>query len=416
MKFFEDAKNVFFVGVGGIGISALARLFKASGKNVSGSDKSASPLTEELKAEGMDIFIGHSENQLPKDSDLVIYSEAVSLDNPELEKASELGIPMMNYFQALGKVAESYRLVAISGTHGKTTTTAMLALILERAGLDATVIVGTKVKEFGNKNIKIGSSELMLVEACEYRRNFLSLKPDLLGVLNVELDHLDYFKSFEDYEKAFQELASQSAEVVWPDDVAEYEGEVGVPGWHNLMNAGMAANLARKLGVSESVIASALADFKGTWRRFEYRGTCGGALVYDDYAHHPSEIMATLQAAREKHPDTRIVAVFQPHQYSRTAKLLDAFAESFEDADEVIITNIYEARDTMEDKHAVSAESLVEEISHHHDDVKFGNGLEKTANHLLETAQDGDLILVMGAGDVTHMIPMILDEGGIASA
>lgn len=416
MKFFEDANNVFFVGVGGIGISALARLFKANGKNVSGSDRNASPLTEELKAEGIELFIGHSENQLPKGTDLLIYSEAVSLDNPELEKAAELGIPVMNYFQALGKVAESYHLVAVSGTHGKTTTTAMLGLILERAGLDPTVIVGTKVKEFGNKNIRIGASELMLVEACEYRRNFLSLQPDLLGILNVELDHLDYFKSFEDYEAAFHELSNRSKETVWPDDVAEYEGEVGVPGWHNLMNAGMAANLARKLGVAEEVISSALADFKGTWRRFEYRGTCGGALVYDDYAHHPSEIQATLQAAREKHPEVRITAVFQPHQYSRTAKLLDAFAESFEDADEVIIPNIYEARDSMEDKHAVSAESLVEEISAHHENVQFGNGLEKTANYLLETAQDGDLILVMGAGDITHMIPMLLDEGGIAGA
>ncbi len=415
MKFFEDAKNIFFVGVGGIGISALARLFKANGKNVSGADKNASPLTEELKGEGIELFIGHDENQLPKNTDLLIYSEAVSLDNPELERARELGIPMMNYFQALGKVAESYHLVAIAGTHGKTTTTAMLGLILERAGLDPTVIVGTKVKEFGNKNVRIGASELMLVEACEYRRNFLSLNPDLLGILNIELDHLDYFKNFEDYEKAFHEFASQSSETVWPDDVAEYENEVCVPGWHNLMNAGMAANLARKLGVNEAVIASALRDFNGTWRRFEYRGTCAGALVYDDYAHHPTAIQATLQAAREKHPESRIIAVFQPHQYSRTAKLLDAFAESFEDADEVIIPNIYEARDSMQDKHSVSAESLVEEISQHHENVKFGDGFEKTAEYLLETANDGDLILIMGAGDVTHMIPMILDEGVIAS-
>lgn len=287
----------------------------------------------------------------------------------------------------------------------------MLGLILEKAGLDPTVVIGTKVKEFGNKNIRIGKSDLMLVEACEYRRNFLSLKPELLGILNIELDHVDYFESFADYEKAFKELAAQSHEVVWSEDYSDYEGELTIPGQHNLLNAGMAANLARKIGVDENVIANVLKKFDGTWRRFEYRGTCGGALVYDDYAHHPSEIQATLQAAREKHPEARIIVVFQPHQYSRTATLLEAFAESFEDADEVIIPNIYEARDSIQAKHAINAEILVDKISEYHENVRFGDGLNETADYLLETAVDGDLILVMGAGDVNKIIPMILDEG-----
>ena len=411
MEFFKGADKIYFVGIGGIGMSALARLFKAHGKEVLGTDSHKSALTEELHSEGIAVMVGHAPEHLSKNADLVIYSEAVPLENPELEKALDLGIPMMTYFQALGKVAESYKLVAIAGTHGKTTTTAMLALILEQAGLDPTVIVGSKVKEFGNKNLRVGKSELMVVEACEYRRNFLSLKPDLVGILNVEIDHLDYFKNFDDYQAAFKELADQSLEVFWPEDVSEYEGELGVPGYHNLMNAGMAAQLARRLGVTDSVIQDALANFNGTWRRFEYRGTCAGALVYDDYAHHPTEIQATLQAAREKHPEARIIAVFQPHQYSRTAHLLEEFAESFDDADQVVIPNIYEVRDKAEDKHAVSAESLVEKILEHHEDVIFGNGLENTARHLLSEVGDGDLVLVMGAGDVTHLIPMILDEG-----
>lgn len=413
MEFFKGAESIYFVGIGGIGMSALARLFKAHGKEVLGSDSHKSILTEELHSEGIHVRVGHAPEHLPKNADLVVYSEAVPLENPELEKALDLGIPMMSYFQALGKVAESYRLVAIAGTHGKTTTTAMLSLILEKAGLDPTVVVGSKIKEFGNKNVRVGKSELMVVEACEYRRNFLSLSPDLLGILNVEIDHLDYFKNFDDYRAAFEELANQSEEVFWPEDVSEYEGELAVPGFHNLMNAGMAAQLARRLGVREDVIDAALAEFTGTWRRFEYRGTCAGALVYDDYAHHPTEIQATLQAAREKHPEARIIAVFQPHQYSRTAHLLQEFAESFDDADMVIIPNIYEVRDSAEDKHAVSAESLVEKISEHHENVLFGDGLENTARHLLTEVGDGDLVLVMGAGDVTHLIPMILDEGGI---
>lgn len=416
MTFLKDVDRTFFVGIGGIGMSGLARLLHAHGKHVSGSDLHASPITQELESEGIEVVIGHKPENIPSMTDVVIYSEAIPMTNPELELAKERGIPMMTYFQALEYVTEPYKLLAIAGTHGKTTTTAMLALILEREGIDPTVLVGTKMKEFGNKNVRIGQGEIFLVEACEYRRNFLSLHPDLLAILNIEIDHLDYFKTQEDYELAFKELADQSEEVIWPDEVSEYEGEIGVPGRHNLMNAGMAAALARRLGVGERVIESALYDFKGTWRRFEYRGTCKGALVYDDYAHHPSEIYATLEATREKHPEVRIVAVFQPHQYSRTARLLKEFAESFEEADEVIIPNIYQVRDTEEDLHAVSAEKLVEEIKKHHDNVRFGDGLENTAKYLLETAQTGELILVMGAGDVTHMIPMILDEEAVGTA
>jgi len=411
MSFFEDSSKVYFIGIGGIGMSGLARLFAAQGKAVSGSDAHDSSTIEELRAEGIFVYLEHDADQVPDDAGLVVYSEAIPEDNEELVTAMDLGIPTMTYFEALGKVTDAYHLVAVAGTHGKTTTTAMLALILERAGLDPTVIVGSKLKEFGNRNVRVGTGEIFVVEACEYRRNFLSLNPQLLGITNIELDHVDYFKSQEDYELAFQELADQSEEVFWPDDVSEYEGEVGVPGQHNLMNAGMAATLARRLGVAEPVIAEVLKEYEGAWRRFEFRGTACGAMIYDDYAHHPSEIMATLEGAREKHPDARIVAVFQPHQYSRTAALLDAFADSFQDADEVVVPNIYEARDTDEDKHAVSAEDLVDAISDYHDSVHFGDGLDNTAEYLLDTIQDGDLVLFMGAGDVNSIIPRILDEG-----
>jgi len=411
MKFFEDSSKLYFIGIGGIGMSGLARLFAAQGKEVLGSDAQDSSTVEELRADEISVFVGHDEGQLPDDTELVIYSEAIPEDNEELMKARDLEIPTMTYFEALGKVTDDYHLVAVAGSHGKTTTTAMLSLILVNAGLDPTVIVGSKLKEFGNRNVRVGTGEVFVVEACEYRRNFMSLHPNLLGVTNIELDHIDYFKSQEDYELAFQELADQSEEVVWPDEISEYERDVGVPGNHNLLNAGMAAHLARRLGVSEEIIAESLAAYEGAWRRFEYRGTSCGALIYDDYAHHPTEIQATLQGAREKYPESRIVAVFQPHQYSRTAALLDAFADAFEDADEVIIPNIYAARDSAADKAAVSSEALVDAIADYHDEVRYGDGLENTAEYLLDTIQDGDLVLIMGAGDVNSIIPRILDEG-----
>ncbi|QQR54953.1 hypothetical protein IPG41_00010 [Candidatus Peregrinibacteria bacterium] len=270
--------------------------------------------------------------------------------------------------------------------------------------------MGGKLKNSETKNVRVGESDLFVVEACEYRRNFMSLNPDLLGITNIELDHLDYFKDQADYEKAFNQLAAQSEEVLWPDDFSEYEGEVGVPGQHNLANAGLAAALARRLGCPEGAIAQALSDYQGAWRRFEFKGeTLYGAKIYDDYAHHPSEIRATLESTREKFPDARLVAVFQPHQYSRTAALLDDFAEAFEDADEVLIPNIYAARDTDEDRRAVSAESLVDAIAQHHDNVHHEAGLENTASYLEDSLEEGDVLIVMGAGDVNTIIPSLLN-------
>ena len=200
---------------------------------------------------------------------------------------------------------------------------------------------------------------------------------------------------------AFEDLSAQSEDVIWPDEVAEYEGEMGLPGAHNLMNAGLAAQIARRIGVSEDTIADTLKEYKGAWRRFEFKGpTVEGALIYDDYAHHPSEIQATLEGAREKYPEARIVAVVQPHQYSRTAALLDGFAESFENADEVIIPNIYEARDHSRDKESVSAESLVKELQKGGVKARFGEGLSKTAEFIKEHSDEFDVVITMGAGDV----------------
>ncbi len=408
MTLIDSAQKIHFVGIGGIGMSGLARFCSHEGKVVTGSDSTESVITEALQKEAVPVQIGHG--ALPSEIDVLVYSEAIPEENLERQEAVDKNIPTLSYFEALGQWSSKMKTIAIAGTHGKTTTTAMLSLILEKAGLDPNALIGSNLKEFEGKNVRFGASNLFVVEACEYRRNFRYLRPEVLGILNVELDHVDYFKSFEDYQAAFDELASQSGQCVGAEDYQSYEGPLGIPGRHNRMNAGLAAHVARILGVSDDVIEASLAEFTGTWRRFEYRGTCNGALVYDDYAHHPTEIRATLAAVREKHPEANVLAVFQPHQYNRTAGLLEEFAQSFDEADHVIIPNIYEVRDSEADKAAVSAEKLVEAITRHHQKVEFGNGIDNTAKLLLQEAKAGDFILIMGAGPIDVLIPQILDE------
>ena len=406
-------------------MSALARLYRARGEEVTGSDASDSPLLEALRDEGMGVFVGHSAFQVSTDVEVVIYSEAISLDNPELESARERGIPMKTYFEALGEITEEFKTIAVAGTHGKTTTTALIARLLMQSYRDPTVVIGTQMHELEGKNMRLGGGEWMVVEACEYRRSFLHLAPTMVVLTNIELDHLDYYKNFEDYLDAFKEFVSMIPEdgVLIGNgddpnvrDVAEsarcevvfFDGDspdlnklkLKVPGHHNRMNALAAFTVGLVIGGEEEAMLSALNSFTGTWRRFEFKGHFNGADVYDDYAHHPTEIRATLQAAREKYPDHRLVAVFQPHQHSRTKHFLEEFAQAFDGADEVVIPNIYKVRDTEEDVKAVSVERFVSTLQKNHDMVKNGEGLEKTIGYLKETIGPNDLVLVMGAGDV----------------
>ena len=425
--------HIHFVGIGGIGMSALARLYRARGEEVTGSDALDSPLLEALRDEGMGVFVGHSAFQVSTDVEVVIYSEAISLDNPELESARERGIPMKTYFEALGEITEEFKTIAVAGTHGKTTTTALIARLLMQSYRDPTVVIGTQMHELEGKNMRLGGGDWMVVEACEYRRSFLHLAPTMVVLTNIELDHLDYYKNFEDYLDAFKEFVSMIPEdgVLIGNgddpnvrDVAEsarcevvfFDGDspdlnklkLKVPGHHNRMNALAAFTVGLVIGGEEEAMLSALNSFTGTWRRFEFKGHFNGADVYDDYAHHPTEIRATLQAAREKYPDHRLVAVFQPHQHSRTKHFLEEFAQAFDGADEVVIPNIYKVRDTEEDVKAVSVERFVSTLQKNHDMVKNGEGLEKTIGYLKETIGPNDLVLVMGAGDVWKVADELL--------
>ncbi|MBI5411739.1 UDP-N-acetylmuramate--L-alanine ligase [Candidatus Peregrinibacteria bacterium] len=437
----QNFNRVHFIGMGGIGINALARLSLSQRKTVSGSDALDSELLRDLKQQGARIFIGHKADHVAPATELVVYTEAIDASkNPELLRAEELGIPCMTYFEALGRISEQYKTIAIAGTHGKSTTTALLGRALVEDGFDPLVIVGTKVPDFQNRNVYIGKGEYFVVEACEYRRSFLNLQPQGLILLNCELDHTDYYRDEADYRSAFRALAEKvpqggfivanaddanliwilgnpegedhdlrlqglRAKIIWvcAKDLAETPITLQVPGSFNRLNALAALRAAETVGADPEIVMKSLESFKGTWRRMEIRGKFHGALVIDDYGHHPTEIRATLRALKEHYPKKRLLCVFQPHQYSRTYALLDAFKTAFEDADLVIVPNIYEARDTAQDKERISAKSFVRALQEKHPHAIFGNGFDRTLKLIAKKALENTLIVLMGAGDVTNL-------------
>lgn len=430
-------RKVHFIGIGGIGMSALAQMLAEQGVVVSGSDRAASPVTELLESKGIEVVLGQKAENVPLGADVVVYSDAVPESNPERARATELGIPQFSYFEMLGKVSEGpstgsgqgRRTIAVAGTHGKTTTTGMLAKILQDAGAEPTAIIGSIVKDFGS-NFLQGNSDLFVVEACEYRDHLLELAPQVLVITNIEWDHTDYFPSLEALQETFKKaiarvpaegaivtnphdaniaplLAAAKAQIV--DYTKESAYELRMPGEFNQSNARAAAAAARVVrpSISETSIASSLSAFHGTWRRFEYKGkSANGADVYDDYAHHPTAVRATLEALRAKvdsppSPEAsarrrKIFVAFHPHLYSRTRDLLDEFATAFGSADKVFIAPIFAARE--EDDGTVSNEILAARIR--------ANGVDATAldfdviKQALAAAGPGDTIMTMGAGDI----------------
>ncbi|MFT7557780.1 MAG: UDP-N-acetylmuramate--alanine ligase [Planctomycetota bacterium] len=424
----EHIKKVHCIGIGGIGLSALARMFLRKGAEVAGSDMSMSHVTELLESEGVQVFFGHAKEHVAVDTDVLLYSIAVPDNNPELIVARELGIPMLTYPEALGVVSAGMRVVAISGTHGKTTTTAMTSQVLVDGGADPTVVVGSLLPEY-NSNFIPGESDLFVVEACEYRRSFLNIVPSILVILNIEADHLDYYKDLADIQSAFRELIDRMPEdgVVICDPNApslmpvlkgisqrivsypQYNLTVSlqVPGEYNRNNARAAGSVARVLGLADDIIQSGLVAYRGVWRRFEYKGvTKTGAEVYDDYAHHPTEVQALLLGVSERFPDQKIVAVFESHMYSRTQELLADFGISFTHADEVIVLPIYRARGDTETM--ITTEDLTNEIKKNHNQVTQLGSFEDAKEYLGEHTKNGDLVITIGAGPVTKLSDMLV--------
>lgn len=419
----NSIKKVHFIGVGGIGMSGLARLFLHEGKTVSGSDRSVSDITSALEKEGVLFYSQQIPDNITDDIDLVVYTEAMPKDHPEMVAAKGLGVPMKNYFEALGSIANQYYLIAVAGTHGKTTTTAMLIDIFENAGLDPTAIVGSLRPQTGT-NYRAGKSKYFIVEACEYKRDFLSLEPDVLVITNIEPEHLDYYKDLEDIQNAFRTLARKVpvdglvvantkdvnvAPVVagLSCSVTDYKPLVDLvlpmkqPGLHNRMNAAAARGVANFIDIDNQLVNQALGNFAGTWRRFEHKGELNGAPIYDDYGHHPTEISATLAGTREMYPDKQLVLVFQPHLYSRTAELFDDFVEALKKADRIIVTHVYDARNTG--KNGVSGEQLADAIKLENKNTKYIESFLDIVEELKSSITDNDVVLVMGAGDITQV-------------
>lgn len=488
----NNIKKIYFIGIGGIGMSAVARMFLIEGKEVFGSDSFASEITDELQKLGAKIHTdeplkkpqdggfqdgGLHENglqtgELPAGIDLVIYTVAIPKNHPELADARDKKIAAISYPEALGLISKDKFTIAVAGTHGKTTTTGMIAKILIDAGFDPTIIIGSLLLD-QKSNFIAGKSKYFIVEACEYKRSFLNLKPDIAVITNIDDDHLDYYVNLAGVQAGFRDFVGQIKNggtlvtdvnnekiqpvleglnnPIKPNDKNKIGGNVAnvanvktkniidynaigdddgdgkiilkIPGRHNIQNARAALAVALTLGVPKEKAIMALGNFSGTWRRFEKKGkTENGALVYDDYAHHPSEIAATLQAVREKFPKEKITVAFQPHLYSRTKEHFDEFGPALALADEIIILPIYAAREPAD--LTVSSEILTEKIKKNLQTKKFPrNGkipqnsskrvtffkdFESAGEYLKKRLKFGEVLFTMGAGDIAKLAVMVL--------
>lgn len=444
---FQHPVSVHFIGIGGISMSGLAELLADAGFHVSGSDRSRSSLTDSLEKKGITVFYGQRAENITDGLDVVVLTSAIHPDNPEYLAAKERGIPCLTRAQLLGQVMKNYDTpIAISGTHGKTTTTSMVSEILLEAKTDPTLSIGGIFKPIGG-NMRIGRSGYFVTEACEYTNSFLSFFPKIGVILNIEADHLDFFKDLADIRHSFRRFAQLlptdgclvinadiehleeltdglACRVVtfgrtadadyYPSDIAYDElghpsfvlhstgkpdrsVSLQVPGEHNVMNALAAAAVADVIGIAADATAVALHDFSGADRRFEYKGTVGGVTVIDDYSHHPTEITAALKAAANC-PHKTLWCVFQPHTYSRTKALLKDFAKALTLADKIVLADIYAARET--DHLGISSETLKEEIEALGHECFYFPTFDEIENFLLENCINGDLLITMGAGDV----------------
>jgi UDP-N-acetylmuramate--alanine ligase len=446
---FKKKGSIHLIGIGGSGLSALARVLKKRGCKISGSDMTKSGVIEKLLKEKIKVSIGHKREFLPKDAELVIHSSAVDSENPELKEAMKRKIPVMTYAKAVGFLSEEYKTISICGTHGKTTTTALAAAVFIACKKDPTVIVGSQIKELNGKNCRCGKGENLIVESCEHFRSFLNYSPSIIIITNIEADHLDYYKDLKDYIsafKAFIDRLPKSGLVIANGDDANVRKilknykkakvvlygknknndymlsgneikkggkklaklDMKIPGTHNLMNAAAVIALTSEQKIPIKTAATALSSYQGSARRYELKGIIGSTHIIDDYAHHPTEIAATLKAIREKFgKKSKILCVFQPHQYSRTRLLMKGFAKAFGDADEVIIPNILSIRDKSADIKSVTPEKLVKEISRFHSRALYLGGFDKTAAYVKKHLKDYDVVLTMGAGDVWKIADII---------
>lgn len=431
--------NIHCSGIGGIGLSAYASLQRACGHCVAGSDAVSSSLLEDLRGQGIRVTTVQDGSALAPATDLLVYSEAIPPSHPERERARQFGIPSCSYFQALGDLSRPFFVVAVCGTHGKSSTTAMAARVLLAAGRDPTVVVGTKVPELDGRNWRRGGGEVFLLEACEYRKSFNFLSPRLILLTTIDGDHFDYYADLPAYEEAFQEffrrLPAEGSLVLHGNDpdclrTASAAGRtlidadlntlptLSVPGRHMQENARLVLGMADVLGIPQTSALASLAGFQGTWRRMEVKGIRGDdVLVVDDYAHHPREVLATITALRERHPARRMVCVFQPHTHHRTLRFYRDFTRVFRGVEVVVIPSIYAAR-TEQDTQKIDVSAFLADIREGSGTTAFGGmTLEETAVFLNEEVlRAGDLLLCMGAGDITVLAQRMMMTTKLPSA
>ncbi|MBR1932048.1 MAG: UDP-N-acetylmuramate--L-alanine ligase [Lachnospiraceae bacterium] len=460
---FQNPSSIYFVGIGGISMSGLAEILADAHFTVSGSDRSKSALTESLEQKGIRVYYGQRRENITPDIDCVIFTSAIKEDNPEYIATVELGLPHLTRAELLGQLMKNYKTsIAISGTHGKTTTTSMVSEILLQADTDPTLSIGGILKTIGG-NIRVGGSEYFVTEACEYTNSFLSFLPTIGIILNIEEDHMDFFKDLADIRhsfRAFAELLPADGYLIVNGEIDDYreitsglscrvitycnsphtsaglpadyyasdisydssghpsfqlhdrtdatrEISLQVPGDHNVSNALAAIALADLVGIDSDISAKALHSFTGTDRRFEYKGSIGGVTIIDDYAHHPTEITATLSAAA-KYPHKTLWCVFQPHTYTRTKAFLGDFAKALSAADRIVLADIYAARET--DNLGISSETLKQEIEALGHECSYFATFDEIENFLLENCINGDLLITMGAGDVHKIGEKLLGQ------
>ncbi len=447
---FKNPIHVHFIGIGGISMSGLAEILLKEGFTVSGSDAKESRLTRHLEEKGARIFYGQKAENIIDGIDCVVYTAAISRTNAELMEAVARKLPMLTRAELLGQLMKNYDTpIAVSGTHGKTTTTSMLSHILLDGGLDPTISVGGILQAIGG-NIRVGNSGTFITEACEYTNSFLNFSPKISIILNIEEDHLDFFKDLEDIRHSFRQFAAllpadgtliingeipayseisdglpcrtvtygNSPEFDYSADNIRYDDagcvsfelfkkgtsagriRLSVTGDHNVSNALAAIAAAELLDIPAESIQKGLLSFKGTDRRFEYKGTLNGVTIVDDYAHHPTEIQATLNAAAH-YPHKELWCVFQPHTYTRTKAFFHEFAEVLSHTDHLVLADIYAARET--DTLGMSSAALAEEVRKFGTDVHYFPSFGEIEEFLENHCSEGDLLITMGAGDVVNI-------------
>lgn len=447
MANFIKYKTIYFIGIGGIGLSALARYFLSRGFKVAGSDRSSSPIITDLANEGALIHIGHDANNLKKLKNvLIIHSQAIKADNPEMEQAKKMDLECRSYPQVIGELTKKFKTIALAGAHGKSTTTALVALIMIEAGLDPTVIIGTKLKEFNGSNFRSGKSNYLVLEADEYGGAFWNYFPFISAITNIDREHLDFYRNFSGVKRSFRKFLKNhkvgsriiyndldknlkkivSASEMEPVPISKVDpisqrnikNSLKIYGEHNFKNALVAYSIGRALDIPHKTILKALGHYEGAWRRMEFRGNLkihganGRTIsIFDDYAHHPNEIKATLQGLREKYPKNYLICVFQPHQAQRLKLLFNDFKKAFKKADRTVLLPIYKVigrEKILEEKY--SSRSLSKFVKK----SIYTEGPEKDLLPVIESIIKGIkspiTIVFMGAGDINMYSEQLLTK------